>query len=81
VAKTFFSPRFGMVADRFGVSWMIYVEPCTENAVAKSRYATRRQRFTSSLPAQQAITNVCVARRIEIGRFGAVNHEKPGKTA
>jgi PhnB protein len=25
--KTFFSPRFGMVADRFGVSWMIYVTP------------------------------------------------------
>lgn len=24
-AKTFFSPRFGMVADRFGVSWMVYV--------------------------------------------------------
>jgi PhnB protein len=23
--KTFFSPRWGMVADRFGVSWMIYV--------------------------------------------------------
>ena len=23
--KTFFSPRFGMVADRFGVSWMIYL--------------------------------------------------------
>ncbi len=27
LAKTFFSPRFGMVADRFGVSWMIYVGP------------------------------------------------------
>lgn len=27
LGKTFFSPRFGMVADRFGVSWMIYVEP------------------------------------------------------
>jgi PhnB protein len=27
LAKTFFSPRFGMVADRFGVSWMVYVEP------------------------------------------------------
>ena len=25
--KTFFSPRFGMVADRFGVAWMIYVLP------------------------------------------------------
>ncbi len=25
MAKTFFSPRFGMVADRFGVSWMVYV--------------------------------------------------------
>lgn len=25
LAKTFFSPRFGMVADRFGVSWMVYV--------------------------------------------------------
>lgn len=25
LTKTFFSPRFGMVADRFGVSWMIVV--------------------------------------------------------
>jgi len=25
--KTFFSPRFGMVQDKFGVGWMIYVEP------------------------------------------------------
>jgi hypothetical protein len=22
LTKTFFSPRFGMVADRFGVTWM-----------------------------------------------------------
>ena len=27
LAKTFFSPSFGVVADRFGVSWMVYVEP------------------------------------------------------
>ncbi|HLB15521.1 MAG TPA: VOC family protein [Burkholderiales bacterium] len=27
MAKTFFSPRFGMVADRFGVSWMVVVAP------------------------------------------------------
>ena len=25
--RTFFSPRFGMVADRFGVSWMVMVRP------------------------------------------------------
>ena len=25
LAKTFFSSRFGMVADRFGVPWMVYV--------------------------------------------------------
>ncbi|HVU89328.1 MAG TPA: VOC family protein [Pirellulales bacterium] len=25
MTKTFFSPRFGMVADRFGVGWMIIV--------------------------------------------------------
>ena len=27
LAKTFFSPSFGMVADRFGVGWMVYVAP------------------------------------------------------
>ena len=26
MAQTFFAPRFGMVADRFGVSWMIVAE-------------------------------------------------------
>jgi len=25
LAKTFFSPRFGMVVDRFGVFWMVLV--------------------------------------------------------
>jgi PhnB protein len=28
--KTFFSPRFGAVADKFGVGWMVYVEPKVE---------------------------------------------------
>ena len=27
LAKTFFSPAFGMLADRFGVSWMVHVAP------------------------------------------------------
>ena len=27
LAKTFFAKSFGMVADRFGVGWMIIVEP------------------------------------------------------
>jgi len=25
--RTFFSPRFGMTTDRFGVTWMVYVVP------------------------------------------------------
>ena len=29
IGKTFFSPRFGMVADRFGVSWMVITTPST----------------------------------------------------
>lgn len=27
LGKTFFSPSFGMVADRFGLGWMVYVAP------------------------------------------------------
>jgi PhnB protein len=27
LGKTFFAKRFGMVADRFGVGWMVIVEP------------------------------------------------------
>ncbi|HVH79610.1 MAG TPA: VOC family protein [Stellaceae bacterium] len=27
LGKTFFSPAFGMLQDKFGVGWMIYVEP------------------------------------------------------
>ena len=27
LAKTFFSPRFGMVTDKFGVGWMVIVAP------------------------------------------------------
>ena len=25
LTKTFFSPKFGMLADRFGVAWMVYM--------------------------------------------------------
>ena len=27
LTKTFFSPRFGMAQDRFGVGWIVYVTP------------------------------------------------------
>jgi PhnB protein len=38
LAKTFFSPRFGMLADRFGVGWMVIVaqeEQRASNAAPK----------------------------------------------
>ena len=40
LTTTFFSPRFGMTADRFGVSWMVYVaprEPATTGSSAAKR--------------------------------------------
>ncbi len=27
MSKTFFSPRFGMLTDKFGVNWMVIVQP------------------------------------------------------
>jgi PhnB protein len=33
LGKTFFSPRFGMLVDRFGVNWMVIV-PAEANALA-----------------------------------------------
>lgn len=30
LGKTFFSPRFGMTADKFGVQWMVIVEPANK---------------------------------------------------
>jgi PhnB protein len=32
LAKTFFSSRFGMVADKFGVCWMVVVEQAAAKA-------------------------------------------------
>ena len=32
LGKTFFSPRFGMLADKFGVGWMVVVEQPTPKA-------------------------------------------------
>ena len=40
LAKTFFSPRFGMVADRFGVRWMVIV-PAEETGARRSKEPRR----------------------------------------
>jgi PhnB protein len=34
LGKTFFSPRFGMVVDRFGVSWMVIVHAAAQAVAA-----------------------------------------------
>ncbi len=37
LTRTFFSRRFGMVADRFGVSWMLYAAPEESHARQESK--------------------------------------------
>jgi PhnB protein len=44
LAKTFWSPRFGMVADRFGVSWMISVAPPVNPFVFSRTFDAPRDR-------------------------------------
>jgi uncharacterized glyoxalase superfamily protein PhnB/uncharacterized protein YndB with AHSA1/START domain len=41
MGKTFFSPRFGMVADRFGMGWMVMVPP-PESMGQKSEFVISR---------------------------------------
>ena len=44
LTKTFFSPRFGMVADRFGVLWMIHVAPPIKPFVISRTFDAPRDR-------------------------------------
>ena len=37
IAKTFFSPRFGMVDDKFGVRWMVTVEPASADTARQEK--------------------------------------------
>ncbi|HWX14817.1 MAG TPA: VOC family protein [Methylocella sp.] len=42
LAKTFFSSRFGMVADRFGVPWMVLVKSLRAESLAVAGHTKRR---------------------------------------
>jgi PhnB protein len=42
LTATFFSPRFGMVTDRFGVSWMVHVAPPGRAKGARSEALARQ---------------------------------------
>jgi uncharacterized protein YndB with AHSA1/START domain len=44
LAKTFWSPRFGMVADRFGLGWMISVMPPVKPFVISRTFNAPRDR-------------------------------------
>jgi PhnB protein len=39
LGKTFFSPRFGVLADKFGVGWMVVVEQPAQKAAARAAKA------------------------------------------
>jgi uncharacterized glyoxalase superfamily protein PhnB len=44
---SFFSPRFGMVADRFGVTWMVIVGAGTELAMPFMILLTASRRLSA----------------------------------
>jgi PhnB protein len=53
LTKTFFSPRFGMVADKFGVSWMVMVNqaaPAANRRTSSSRACSMRRASWSGRP-------------------------------
>ena len=47
LARTFFSPLFGMVADRFGVMWMVIVP--AEKTAARQRKEARQDRVEATI--------------------------------
>lgn len=49
LTKTFFSPRFGMVADRFGVSWMVYVAPRGRSEALADQVEAKAQEAEATL--------------------------------
>src|SRR3954464_10736243 len=44
LGKTFFSPAFGMLADRFGVGWMVMVEPPAQKRPAAKAAAKKKKK-------------------------------------
>jgi PhnB protein len=54
LTATFFSPRFGMTTDRFGVSWMVYVAP--QGAAKGGRSEALAKQFEAK--AEQAIATL-----------------------
>ena len=54
--KTFFASRFGMVADRFGVQWMVLTEPVSRantNIIQTSICERTRMRFMMLIKANK----------------------------
>src|SRR5438445_1414221 len=54
LTTTFFSPRFGMTTDRFGVSWMVYVAP--PGSAKAGRSEARAKQFEAK--AEEAIATL-----------------------
>jgi PhnB protein len=49
LTKTFFSPSFGMVADRFGVFWMVHVMPEARSEAVARRFEAKSAEAAETL--------------------------------
>src|SRR5262249_53564114 len=88
LTPVFFAPRVGMVADRFGVSWMVHVAPCAPAPPCAGRRNLRQPVVERSMPMNTATVTAEAEIRAQVDNWlhavlamdiaGIVSHYAPG---
>jgi len=87
LTTVFFAPRVGMVADRFGVSWMVHVAPCAPAPPCAGRRNLRQPVVERSMPMNTATVTAEAEIRAQVDNWlhavlamdiaGIVSHYAP----